>query len=61
MLLLYERGINLPTRSLSLVDRVLWTLVTLVCLALSVYWSITNFNDWQNKLTITTVKVKHQQ
>ena len=45
------------SRSLSLSDRLLWTLVTLVCLGLSIYWSVSNFNDWQDRITITTLKV----
>ena len=57
--LMVFRGINLPTRFLPLVDRLLWCSVTLVCLALSVYWSVTNYNDWQKKLTITIVKVSN--
>ena len=47
------------SRSLSLSDRLLWTLVTLVCLGLSIYWSVSNFNDWQDRITITTLKVKY--
>ena len=43
--------------SLPLVDRLVWTLVTLVCLTLSIYWSVSNFNDWQSRITITTLKV----
>ena len=42
--------------SLPRADRTLWALFTLASLSLGVFWSTTAFTDWQNNLTITTLK-----
>ena len=42
--------------SLPLLDRLLWTLLTFVSLALAAYWSLTAYNNWQANLITTTLK-----
>ena len=42
--------------SLPLLDRLLWTLLTFVSLALAAYWSLTAYNNWQANLVTTTLK-----
>ena len=44
------------SRSLPLADKVLWALITLSCLSLAVYWSVTAFGNWQENLVVTTLK-----
>ena len=44
------------SKSLPLLDRLLWTLLTFVSLALAAYWSLTAYNNWQANLVTTTLK-----
>ena len=44
------------SRSLPLVDKVLWAFITLTCLSLAAYWSITAYGNWQENLVVTTLK-----
>ena len=44
------------SRSLPLADRLLWALITLSCLSLAGYWSVTAFGNWQENLVVTTLK-----
>ena len=50
-------GVNyVLSKSLPLPDRILWTLLTTVALALASYWSVTAYNHWQENLVTTTLK-----
>ena len=44
------------SRSLPLVDKVLWALITLTSISLAAYWSITAYVNWQENLVVTTLK-----
>ena len=44
------------SKSLPLPDRVMWTLLTTIALALASYWSVTAYNNWQENLVTTTLK-----
>ena len=44
------------SRSLPLADRLLWALITLSCLSLAAYWSVTAFGNWQENLVTTNLK-----
>ena len=44
------------SRSLPQVDKVLWAFITLTCLSLAAYWSITAYGNWQENLVVTTLK-----
>ena len=44
------------SRSLPLVDRLVWGLITLTCLSLATYWSITAYGNWQENMVVTTLK-----
>ena len=44
------------SKSLPLLDRLLWSLLTLAALALAAYWSMTAYNNWQENLVTTTLK-----
>ena len=44
------------SKSLPVLDRLLWTLLTLVALALAAYWSLTAYNNWQENLVTTNLK-----
>ena len=44
------------SRSLPLIDRLVWGLITLACLGLAAYWSITAYGNWQENLVVTSLK-----
>ena len=44
------------SKYLPLPDRLLWTLLTTIALALASYWSVTAYNNWQENLVTTTLK-----
>ena len=44
------------SRSLPLVDRLVWGLITLTCLSLAAYWSITAYGNWQENMVVTSLK-----
>ena len=44
------------SRSLPLIDRLVWGLVTITCFSLAVYWSITAYGNWQENLVVTSLK-----
>ena len=44
------------SKSFPLPDRLLWTLLTTIALALASYWSVTAYNNWQDNLVTTTLK-----
>ena len=44
------------SRSLPLLDRLLWTLLTMIALALAAYWSLTAYSNWQENLVTTILK-----
>ena len=44
------------SKSLPVLDRLLWTLLTLVALTLAAYWSLTAYNNWQENLVTTNLK-----
>ena len=44
------------SKSLPLLDRLLWSLLTLAALALAAYWSMTAYNNWQENLVTTSLK-----
>ena len=44
------------SKSLPLLDRLLWALLTLAALALAAYWSMTAYNNWQENLVTTSLK-----
>ena len=44
------------SRSLPLADRVVWGLITLTCLSLAAYWSITAYGNWQENMVVTSLK-----
>ena len=44
------------SKSLPLVDRVVWGAITLTCLSLAAYWSIVAYGNWQDNLVVTTLK-----
>ena len=50
-------GVNYVfSKSLPLLDRLLWALLTLAALALAAYWSMTAYNNWQENLVTTSLK-----
>ena len=44
------------SKSLPLLDRLLWAFLTLAALALAAYWSMTAYNNWQENLVTTSLK-----
>ena len=44
------------SRSLPTADRILWTLITIACLCLAIYWSVAAFGNWQDNLVETSLK-----
>ena len=44
------------SKSLPLLDRLLWALLTLAALALAAYWSMTAYNNWQENLVTTSLR-----
>ena len=44
------------SKSLPVLDRLLWSLLTLVALALAAYWSLVAYNNWQENLVTTNLK-----
>ena len=44
------------SRSLPLIDRLVWGLITLTCLSLAAYWSVTAYGNWQENLVVTSLK-----
>ena len=50
-------GVNyILSKSLPLPDRLLWTFVTAVALAIGSYWSLTAYDNWQENLVTTSLK-----